>query len=552
MDLESILRRQSRMEAERGNFENLWEEVGQRLFPQKDDFKTKYSPGIQRNSRQYDSFPQLALGRFAAAMESGLTPRTVKWHNLSTGDPQLDDDDEVRLYLEALNEILWRNRYLPRNNFASQNHETLISGGAFGTGVMFIEENPLGGTRYLAPHLSQIFLSQNAGGMIDTVHRKFEITARNVIKVFNRDDDKVPEKAMKAMEDGQPDMKMEVLHVVMPNEEYDPAMLDRQGKPFSDLYVDMRTKEIIRKDGYHEFPYAIDRHVVSPNEVFGRGPGTMLLPDIKMLNEMKRTDIEARQMAVDPPLLLHDDGILGEFRLMPGARNYGAVDDQGRQLAHPFQNGAQLQESMVGIQDVRSQIDDAFLGVYFRVLLENPSMTATQALLIAQQQGQMTAPVVGRKQTEYLGPMIKRESGILFRQGRHPPVPQRIADALAERGEPLSIEYDSPMTRAAQAEEGIALQRSLEGLAPWAQIVGPEVYAKFNPEKVSEIICRVNGVPQEALYTDAEMEAIEEQKAAQQAIQLALQAAPVAAQAAQAMEQGQREAGVSPLPAAVA
>ena len=37
----------------------------------------------------------------------------------------------------------------------------------------------------------------------------------------------------------------------------------------------------------------------------------MALPDIKMLNEMAKTDIRAVHKLIDPPILLHDDGILG-------------------------------------------------------------------------------------------------------------------------------------------------------------------------------------------------------------------------------------------------
>ena len=35
------------------------------------------------------------------------------------------------------------------------------------------------------------------------------------------------------------------------------------------------------------------------------------LSDIKMLNEMSKTDMRAVHKLVDPPILLHDDGILG-------------------------------------------------------------------------------------------------------------------------------------------------------------------------------------------------------------------------------------------------
>lgn len=544
MDIDAAVRRQSELEDRRSNWESLWEEVAVRLFPRGDDFRSRHPDGATRTNRQYDAFPQMALNRFAAAMEAGLTPRNARWHDLSTGDPFLDDDDEVKAYLEGLNDQLWNTRYAPRTNFASQNHEALLGTGAFGTAGMFIEEDPRGGARYRAIHLSELFLAENFQGVIDTVHRKFEMTVRQIVQRFG--DEALPQKVAEKYEKGHLGDKFEILHVVAPREDYEKGRLDAKGMRWADAYILLDSKDVLREGGYHEFPYAIARYVTSAREVYGRGPGIMLLPDIKMLQEMRRTVIEAANMIVDPPTLLHDDGILGEFRLEPGARNYGAVSAEGRQLAVPFQSGAKVEIGLEMIQDLKAQIDDAFLGVYFRVLLENPQMTATQALLIAQQQGQMTAPVIGRMQSEYLGTLIRRESGILFRQGRHPPMPEKLAQHLQSTGRRLEIEYTTPMTRAARAEDAVAIARTFEALTPWAQVQGPSVFRRFDVDEIAEILADINGVPQKALKTEAQVEAEDEQAAAQQAMAAALEAAPVAADVARTMDQTRREAGVNP------
>lgn len=537
---DDMLRRQSRMEERRSNWDNLWEQAARRLLPYHDDFNSKHSPGDTRTNYQYDAFPGLALNRYAAAMEAGLTPRTATWHYLSTGDDALDDDDDVKAYTQAFNRLLWRNRYSPKANFANQNHEVLIMNGAFGNGPLFVEDHPEGGVSYRSVHLSQMYWMEDGQGFIDTFHRKHEMTARQMRKRFG---DALPEKPAKAIEAGKLDEAFEVLHVVMPREDYDPDRLDHMGMKYTDTYILLDGKEPLRVDsGYHELPYMVARNVTSSREIYARGPGIQLLPDIKMLNEMKRDVIEAANMAVDPPTLLHDDSILGEFRMQPGARNYGGVDDNGRQMAVPFDNRARVDIGQEMINDVRAQIDDAFLGVYFRVLLENPSMTATQALLIAQQQGQMTSPVVGRLQSEYLGPLLRRESGILFRQGKHPPMPPILEDYMRQTGERLTIEYESPMTRAARAEEGVAIMRTFESLAAWAQIKGPSVYRKFDEGKVADKLAEVNGVPQDVLKSDEQLEAEDEQEAMQNAAAMALQAAPVAAQTAQSLAQMQATA----------
>lgn len=542
MDVRRVLDRQSRMEAQRGQFETLWEEVARRVFPRGNDFRQKYAAGQSRTEHQYDAFPMMALNRFAAAIEGGLTPRTATWHRLSTGDATLDEDVEVRRYLESLNLMLWRQRYAAQSNFASQAHECYLSAGAFGTFGMLVEARPKGGVRYKSIHLSELFIAENSDGVVDTVHRRFEMTARQAVQEFG---EKAPARCKKSFEAGKLEDVFEFIHVVMPREDYDPSRLDDAGKRYTDLYVFADGKESIDRGGFYEMPYLVGRYVTSSREIYGRGPAIMLLPDIKMLNEMRYTVIEAANMAIDPPTLLFDDGLLSEFRLEPGARNYGGVDDQGRQLAVPFQSGARVDIGLDLIQDVKSQIDDGFLGVYFRVLLENPQMTATQALLIAQQQGQMTAPMVGRLQSEFLGPLLRRESGILFRQGRVPPVPQKLLEHMQATGEPLEIEYESPLTRAARSEEAVAVLRSFEALAPMAQ-VDPTAYRRFNVSEISQLVCDVNGVPARALYSDDEMAAQEEQDAERQALGAVLEAAPIAASTAKTLAEAQRMSGNNP------
>jgi len=497
------------MESRRGNWEQTWEEIAERVLPRGDDFQKKHARGVQRTQHVYDSFPMLALTRFAAAMEAGVTPRTTRWHDLSTGDDGLDADQQVRAYLEEVNNRLWKARYAPQANFASQAHESYLSLGAFGTQALFVEAHPRGGVRYRSHHLSQIYALENAGGVIDIVHRKFEMSVRQYFQQFDRDDDEIPAKVRSAKEAGRMTEPFEVLHVVMPNDEFDPEALDDRGKRFSEIYLDCDSKQVIRRGGYYEFPWMISRYLTSPREVYGRGPGLTLLPDVKMLNEMRRTT------------------------------------DEGRQLAVPYQAGADVGLGLEMIADTRSQLDDGFLGVYFRVLLENPQMTATQALLIAQQQGQMTAPVIGRQQTEWLGPMLKRESGLLFRQGRIPPMPAQLAEYLQAQGESLRIEYESPMVRNAQAQDAVALLRTFETLAPFAQ-VDPSIYERFDPGEVAKLVAEVNGVPAKAMRSDEQMEALDQQQASQQAFAAALEAAPVAAQTAETFSRMQQTAQAQP------
>ena len=112
-----------------------------------------------------------------------------------------------------------------------------------------------------------------------------------------------------------------------------------------------------------------------------------VLPDIKMLNEMAKTDIRAVHKLIDPPLLLHDDGILGggamTVNMRPGGLNVGGVNRNGQQMIQPFSTGARVDIADTKMDQRRAAIDDAFLVTLFQILVETPRMTATEALIRA-------------------------------------------------------------------------------------------------------------------------------------------------------------------------
>lgn len=511
------------METRRATWESTWEAVAKLVLPRSDDFRSKHSPGDQRNQQQYDAFPMAALDKFAAAIEAGTMPRQTYWHRMTTGDPDLDKRQEVQQYLEDLNQVLWRERYHPLGNFASQAHEKRLSLGAFGTGNLLVEPRKGGGIKYRTIHLGETYIEENSEGIVDVVHRKFSLPARQVIQMFGKH---TPQKIIDRYNSGKAEERFDFIHCVQPKEE------TSLGFPTEGYYL--FEKEFVGEpERFRSNPYIVSRYATSTREIYGRSPAIMLLPDISMLNEMRRTVIEAANMAVDKPVLMHDD--VSEFDLTPGSRNLGTLDDNGNPMARPWDDQARVDIGMEMIADTRAQIDDGFLGVYFRVLLENPNMTATQAMLIAQQQGQMTAPTVGRLQTEWLGPMIRRESSILHSQGKLPDMPA----ILAQRGKPLDIEYETPLTRQAKNEESVGLLRTFEALAGPAQ-VDPTVYDRFNFDAVAEIVSEVNGVPARALKTDEQLEQERAQKQSAQNMQTMVEAAPAMADTAKTLAEAQQ------------
>lgn len=539
--VDEVIREQEQMAGDRGVWEEHWKEIAERVLPREDWFQASdKTPGEKRTEKVFDATAGLALERFAAAMESMLTPRTMKWHKLAVQDPELLQNQAVQTYLDEVTNLLFRIRYSPKANFASQVHENYMSLGAFGSGALFVDDIVGFGIRYKSIHLSEIYFSENHVGIVDKVHRKFQLTARQAAEKWG--EDKLPTKIRNCLEKS-PEQKFDFIHCVKPNDDIQRNRRDYRGMPYVSYYVSLEERAMLSEGGYQSFPYAISRYVTAPKEIYGRSPAMTVLPDIKMLNEMSKTVIRAAHKVVDPPLLLQEDGVLQAFNTRPGALNYGGVDDQGRQVVQPLQTNARVDIGMDMMEQRRRVINDAFLITLFQILVETPNMTATEAMLRAQEKGALLAPTMGRQQSEMLGPLIERELDILGRAGALPPMPE----ALAERGGEVDIEYVSPLNRSQRAEEGVAILRTLESVVPLAQI-DPSVMMIFNPEQIARELAEINGVPAKILRSQEQIDEMKEQQAEQAQAQALLQAAPIAANSAKTLAETAQVAGNVPAP----
>lgn len=511
--VEEMIRRFDKVKGTRSNWETHWEEIAERVLPRQTGFLGDGTKGEKKTQKIFDSKAMLALDRFASVMDSMLTPRQSKWHNLKTTIPELNKDFEVQDWFFRTNEILFAARYSSRANFAGQNHERWMSVGAFGTGTLFIDFDSNTGIRYKSINLKDTYFLENHQGMIDTVFREFKFTARQSAQQWG--DKNLPEKIKKALETpGEEDTEFNFVHVVSPRTDFDSSRVDSKNKPWGSYYISTDCKYMMSEGGYGSFPYSISRYVTAPDETYGRSPAMMALPDIKMLNEMAKTDIRAVHKLVDPPLLLHDDGILGggamKVNMRPGGLNIGGVDRNGRQLIQPFNTGARLDIAETKMDQRRAAIDDAFLITLFQILVDTPRMTATEALIRAQEKGMLLTPTMGRQQSEAIGPLIEREIDLLMQNNILPPLPA----ALVEAGGEYEIIYDSPMSRMQRAEELVGVQRTMELLAPFANI-DPSILDVFDKDKLAQLTAEVSGVPTPILRSSDDI--IQVRQARQQA-----------------------------------
>lgn len=543
---EYLMRCHERYEAERANWDTLWEQIAERIFPRAQQFTSKSMvQGDLRGEKVFDNTPSLALDRFAAAIGSYLTPDSDQWHGLEVSDPDVNDSEEVKEYLELATDRLFQARYRPGANFSSQMHECYLSLGAFGTDALFIDEAVGAHMRYRAMHLSEIYLGENHQGLIDRVHRgRFVMKAYQVEQLAHHADPMkrwvMPDCVRKALEGpngGNPQAEFEFIHCVYPNEEWNPQYADYRGMAFRSTYVSVQDRTITNEGGYRTMPYAVGRYVTGPRETYGRSPAMTVFRDILMLNEMNKDVIRAAQAQVDPPYLVSEEGSLSPFSMGNRAINYGYVTEDGKPLAIAMRHEGELAVGLEMIQDRRTAVNDAFLITLFQILVDNPNETATEALLRAQEKGQLLGPALGRQQSEMHGTMIERELDILSMAGQLPPMPDALAEAL-DNGAGVTVAFKAPINRLQKTDKAVGVLKAWEALSGLAAH-DPTVLDVIDVEKGARIVAESAGAPPSALRTPEEIAELREQRQAQTDLEQLVKGAPQVAKAARDLAQAQ-------------
>lgn len=533
---------------QQANFRTLWNTVAQYVMPAWDNFIGEFSEGVNRNTRIFDSTAITANERFAAAMEAMLTPRSQVWHKLAADDEMLAGDNEVQKYLDQVNKILFGARYHPEANYASQTDECYMSLGAFGNNALFTDEVIGRSLRYRSFPLSEIVWAINHQGMVDTLYRKFRYSAKQAVQHWGKAN--VPQSIQDMFAKAPLEQKLEFLHVIRPNQDFKQYEYGPGGQRFECWYIFLGDKSVIEKGSYRTFPCAIGRYRVAPRENYGRGPAITCFPDIRTANEMVKTNLRQGQKAVDPPILLSEDGVLNNFNQRPGANNYGMVSADGKPLAIPFESKGNFQIATEMLTDVRNTMRDTFLNSLFQILVQNPNMTATEALIRAQEKGELIAPAMGRQQSEFLGPQIHREIDLLSNAKQFPPPPMQ----LLKSGRGIKIEYTSPLARALRAEEGSAIMNTVSDVAQMMNI-DPSVRFLVDFHDAAREMAQIRGMPAKLLRNEDQVKALLEQANQQQETQQAAVQAPQVAMGVKNLAQAAsfaQGAGSSPGSPAVA
>jgi hypothetical protein len=516
-------RRYKTLQTQRSNWEKHWQELADYMLPRKADITKKRTQGDKRTELIYDGTAVHAVELLSSSLHGMLTSPSTPWFSMRYRNPALQNDDAANEWLEICIDQMYQ--AFNRSNFQQEIHELYYDLVVFGTSAFYVEGDR-DGLRFSTRHIAEVTVAEDQNGKVDTVYRKFKISARAAAQRFGEEN--LPTQMVKDLKD-EPHKEHDLVHVVYPRGETKGKIA--KSKPVASVYYHLDSKSLISEGGFDDFPFMVPRFVKDSVSTYGRSPAMNALPDVKMVNKMSETTIRAAQKQIDPPLMVPDDGFVLPVRTTPGALNFYRTGTRDR--LEPLQIGANNPLGLNMEEQRRNAIRQAFY-VDQLLMSQGPAMTATEVLQRNEEKMRLLGPVLGRLQSELLQPLISRSFALLLRNGLLPAAPEQL------QGQDIDIEYVSPLAKAQKLTDLQSMLRGFEVMMQVAEIAPVMDY--LDSDKLVQYLVEVTGIPARVIRSDEEVARIRDEQAKAQQEQAAME---------QQMMQAQQAQQVAPLVKAV-
>lgn len=538
---DSIMRMQQQMAAERSYWEATWRDVVTLCMPyasHKYELNgmniassltgTAQQPqSVQRSKEIFDATAAWSLDRLNAGMESLIAPRAQKWHSFSLDDPFAPDPTDMEEeWLDRLRDYHFSARYDAKSNFALANQKAIRGACGLGTGILYLEENV--GRRGIDPvkvpffyrsiPVVETYLGIDAYDDVDKCIRVFELTARAAESYFSQEGDTLPEKLKSALKD-KPDQPFTFIHCVMPREEAGEYKDKRRHQPYASFWLEVESRHLIRTSGFFSFPYQVMWWDQTDGSAYGQSPVMAALSEIKMLQVMGKTVAQVSQQMIKPPMATMRGIYNQRLNLNAGAVNAGMLDEQGRLLAQPIIQAQNPTFAERLIEAKRLSVRESMYINLFQTMVDNPQMTATEALLRANEKGELLGPAGAKIETGIAG-AIDREVDIVqrkgaFEQGSPLEPPSSVG------GKNVGVKFTGPLARMRRMAEMQGIERVLQ----MASVVGQydqSTLIKIDGDETLELTREINGAPRKMFKRDEDVAEQRQAMAQQQESQAAL------------------------------
>lgn len=472
-----VKKRWDQLERERAPYVAQWRQISNHICPASGRFLVDQKNGARsRWNKVYDNTAVTAANILAAGLMSGMTDPSSQWFALTTGSPYLDENQEIKQWLDQVQRII--EMVFTKSNTYQALHHGWREVGCYGIMAMVVLADVDYGIHCYPLVCGEYCIGVNHRGIPDTLYRRFTMTADQLVRRYGRK--RMPKSVLLAY-DNRENTSYKCIHAIEPRWDRDPSKVDNKNFPWRSVVIiedsgdDEDTAGVLEESGYQEFPAVIGRWGASASDTYSEeSPGMIALGDTRQLQHEQLQKGNAIDYQVNPPRILPVSARDNEIDFLPGGVSYIDMPSSSNQVQSAFNVGLNLSYLAQDIAEVQARINKAFNVDLFLMMASagKNNMTATEVAERHEEKLMMLGPVLSRLNNEVLKGLIERTFNILMRMNVLPPPPASI------QGQEITVEYTSMLARSQRAIRANSLDSFLARVANVAQ---------FKPEALSKL-----------------------------------------------------------------
>lgn len=550
----SILEGQLRVERE--SFMPYWSDLSDYILPRRvKAFITDVNKGDRRNLDIIDSSATMASRTLSSGMMTGVTSPARAWFKISTDREDLNENAEVKAYFETV-ELRMRSAFT-RSNLYNQLPVLYGDLGTFATGLLLMEEDMEEIVNFKCLPVGSYFIANNKKGQVRVFFREFQMSVRQIVEKFgmrspgnhnNIDWSNISETVKGYWDTDQLESMININHMILENENYDPNKLNSKFKKYISYYYEQGASsatsstndfrgtlpdKFLREAGFDYFPALAVRWEVAGEDTYGTGcPGMVCLGDVKQLQLGEKRIFEAIDQKIKPsmvgPTALRSVGTA----IIPGKITYFDEREGSKGFRRLFDVNFDTREMEYKQEQARSRISKAYYEDLFLMMARTDRRQITATEIAERQEEKLLAlgPVLERINQDLLDPLIQNTFMIMEKRGLLPEVPEVLQDT------DYKIEYISVMAQAQKLAGIGGIERFMGFVGQLAQF-DQGILQKLEIEEIMEKYGDMLGVSPTLMKSKEEMQQIREVIAMQQAQAQAEQQAMATAEMGQKLSQ---------------
>lgn len=438
----------------------------------------------------------------AAGMQSGLTSPSMPWLRMGFGRPDLEAREDVKNWLEFVTNVILD--IFAGCNFYDCTHQAYEELGMFGTASFGMFEDHKTVIRCRSHTIGEYYLSTDSQGRVNGFARQYWMTVDQLVEEYGWNN--VSDKVRAIYNASNRDQYVLIYTLCEANTSRVPGLLDFRGMPFRMVTWEAISPfdQALRVEGYREFPYMCPRwDMTTTADVYGVGPGSFALGNIKMLYRMQKDSLLAIAKMADPPVQA-DASVEGAVNMIPGGVTRTTSTTPNGGVKPAYQVNPDIAGLEAKIDKTDKKIASRFYADLFLMMIDADSRgeggekTAREIVERHEEKLFMLGPVIGRIKSDLLDPAVDRCFAIALRNHLIPPPPKII------QGLNLKPQYISVLAQAQKMAGTAAIEQEAAFVGTLAGAF-PEAKDNLNPDEAIRAHADMIGVPPKMIRAPEEV-----------------------------------------------